>query len=235
MIHKLMKKLWHFMHPVAQEKEMMEKFKRETERSRRALQHLREQVAMRGCYSDLLKAVTDIAGQMAWEKDLENRYVLANHLHCERFFGLDTEEVCYDYLQGRTDAELIEELFLPLDVTNTFYEISGLSDNFTMERACQCYFLESIKLKDEELLFFVIKVPAYKDGKLQGTIGTAHDCTPVRSLVMSMLDARLSDDTAQVLYKGPDVFCYYLEPAEHACRVFTHMCPGAAKVNRASA
>ena len=164
MLGNIMKKIWQFVHPVAHEKELMDKFKRETERSRRAMQHLREQVAMRGCYSDLLKAVTDIAGQLAWEKDLENRYVLANHLHCERFFGLDTEEVCFDYLQGRTDAELIEELFLPKDVPNTFYEISGLSDNYTKEEGRQCYFLESIKLKNEELLFFVIKVPAIVDG-----------------------------------------------------------------------
>ena len=79
----------------------------------------------------------------------------------------------------------------------------------------------------EELLLFVIKVPVFTDGRLVGTIGTAHDCTKVAPLVWSMLDVRLEDGTAQKIQgkENNDVFCYYLEPAEHACWVFSHMCP----------
>jgi len=177
-------------------------------------------------YVSALSTLTESMGALVWTKGKDNRYLLANKLHCKSFFGFEGTTKCLDYIVGKTDTELIVDLFRGHDVQNTFGEICNLSDDYIKGKYLPLHFLEAGIVDGAEVLLYVVKTPQYdSDGNFSGSVGIGWDMTPQADFLVRELNRWIFDGKAVSLFHAPGVFCYAITPGAKQCKVFRHICP----------
>ena len=176
-------------------------------------------------YTSTLGLLTDAMQALVWKKDSKHRYLLANPLHCRKFFGFEKSRECLDYIVGKTDAFLIRSLFRDNDIQNTSGEICMMSDFHVMKNAEVTHYLEAGIVDGEEILLYVVKIPRFTDGVFTGTMGIAWDMTSQADFLMTQLQRWIYDDKVSRLYHEKNVFCYAIKPSLKKCMIFQHICP----------
>lgn len=176
-------------------------------------------------YSFLLKQTTESMKTLIWHKDKDHKYLLANPLHCESFFGLSPSIDCLEYIKGKTDKELIKECFINQNISNTLGDMCLLSDKYTASQQITSHFLEAGIIDDEEILLYLIKMPQFdKNKNFTGTIGIGWDLTDQSGNILNLLNRWKFDKSVIELYKQDCVFCYVINPKIHKCVIFNHLC-----------
>jgi len=174
-------------------------------------------------YSFLLNKVTDHMNTLVWHKDKNHKYLLANPLHCELFFGLDS--TCLENIEGRTDQDLIKKYYIDQNIQNTFGDICLLSDQYVVTQNTNCYFLEAGVIDGQEVLFYIIKAPQFdKDGQFIGTLGLGWDLTFKSGNIIQMVNRLKYDNSITILFEKDCVWCYALGANVLKCQIFNHPC-----------
>ena len=177
-------------------------------------------------YVSALSTLTESMGALVWTKDRDNNYLLANELHCKNFFGFDGTKECLEYIVGKTDTELIVDIYRDHGVENTFGEICNMSDDYIRGKDKPVHFLEAGVVDGTEVLLYVIKTPQYDStGYFTGSVGVGWDITPQADFLIQQLNKWIYEDNAVSLYHAPSVFCYAVTPDTKQCKVFRHFCP----------
>lgn len=176
-------------------------------------------------YASTLSDLTGAMGALVWKKDKDNKYCLANPLHCESFFGFPSTSDCLEAIKGRTDADLIASLFRLKGVENTFGEICLLSDEYTKKHKKVCHFLEAGVVDGGEVLLYAVKTPQIEKDEFVGTIGIAWDFTEHSAFMITMLNRWRQSNRVKKLHHSDKVFCYSIEPQVRKCGIFNHICP----------
>ena len=177
-------------------------------------------------YVSALSTLTESMGALVWTKDVDNNYLLANKLHCKSFFGFEGTTECLDYIVGKTDTELIVDLFRGYDIQNTFGEICNMSDDYIRDKTKPVHFLEAGIVEGTEVLLYVIKTPQFDSlGNFNGSVGIGWVMTSQADILVQQLNRWIYEDKAVSLYHAPSVFCYAISPSVKQCNVFKHICP----------
>ena len=149
-----------------------------------------------------LSLLTEAMDAMIWKKDKEHRYVLANPIHCESFFGFNTSYDCLQYIVGKTDAEMIDLNFYKIGVKNTFGSICFLSDKYVENTKKVTHFFEAGKVDKKEILLYVIKTPQFtNNGEFVGSIGMAWNMTDQSDFLLNQLNRWIYAKKAISLFK----------------------------------
>lgn len=163
---------------------------------------------------------------LMWKKDSEYRYLVANKLHCVSFFGIEGTYECIEYIKGKTDFELLTEIFAGNDLQNTFSNICSLSDKYTRAQKQQCHFIEAGVIDGEEFLFYSVKTPEFSpEGEYIGSLGNVADFSHSTGAFLSLLNQLIAEDKVEKLYLRGEVFCYAIKHGAQRCKIFNHVCP----------
>jgi len=177
-------------------------------------------------YVSTLSLLTEAMQALIWKKDKKHKYILANPLHCQKFFGFQGSKECLDYIIGKTDTYLIQSLFREHKVQNTFGEICMLSDDYTKCQKGITHFLEAGVVDGDEILLYTIKTPQFADDStFVGTIGMAWDMSSQSDFLVTQLKRWIYSKKATRLYHEKGVFCYAINPELKKCQIFHHICP----------
>jgi len=177
-------------------------------------------------YAAALAMLTDALEAMIWKKDADHRYTLANPTHCRAFFGFEGSTKCLQHVIGKTDNELLSEVFKDHGTENTFGCICLKSDEYCMTTDKRTHFLEAGVIDENEYLLYSIKTPQFdKSKKFIGTIGIAWDVTREAEFLLQRLDQWIIEEKVIKLHHADQVFSYALEPEAKTCSIFKHVCP----------
>jgi len=176
-------------------------------------------------YTHTLNTLTESMKAMIWSKDENNKYTLANPLHCSCFFGIDNTPECLEFIKGKTDLELINYSFHSKNIQNTFGQICVESDNYTRDKKIPCHFIEAGKVDDECVLLYIVKIPRYINNEYVGTLGMGWDFTEMSAFWIKQLNRWSYEGKTVEIYKEKDVFVYAIDPEVKKCDIFRHICP----------
>lgn len=177
-------------------------------------------------YASTLDSVTKAIGLLTWRKDKDHRYVFASPLHCYGFFGISAMPDCLAFIEGKTDVELITELYTNKGLQNSFGKMCMNSDEFARKNGGVCRFFGAGVVEGEQILLDVYKEPQYGDsGEFIGTIGSARDLSKLSAVFIGILNKWISKGDAKRLYSDDDVFAYVISPGVEDCDIFNHVCP----------
>lgn len=172
-------------------------------------------------YVSILDGVTESMKAMVWSKDKDHKYILANAIHCNSFFGFDTSNVCLEEIKGRSDQELLETYF----ESHPFSNICSISDDFVKNRGTICHFMEAAVVNNEQLLLYIIKIPIIENGEFKGTNGIAWDMSSLSEFLIKTLNSWIHEGKATLVVKEDQLFSYVVEPEQKKCDIFSHICP----------
>ena len=118
----------------------------------------------------LLQTMSDNMEALVWVKDIDNRYLFASKLLCDRLLGCTPEEAI-----GFSDEEIIKNN----NIKKCLYgDLRGLTDDITKDSLLSCRFYEVFECDNIEYWFDVKKSPLLDlGGKIIGTVGVAFDIT----------------------------------------------------------
>ena len=211
--------------PNHQAKELYQEIKDQKEKFHKLRKEYEESKHWNLEYSFLVKEATQSMNTLIWHKDKNHRYLLANPLHCQSFFQLDSTIDCLTYVKGKTDLELVKKCFHDQDIKNTFGDICLLSDEHTKQQKRKCHFIEAGIVDDEELLLYLIKIPQFdKDNHFVGSIGMGWNITEQSKRVLKSVNRWKFDGLVDILYNNDCSFCYSIVPDIHKCEIFNHLC-----------
>lgn len=137
----------------------------------------------------LFRNMADIVPDMIWAKDIDKKYIFANHSVCQILLGTeDTNEPI-----GKTDiyfATRQRNQHPENPLWHTFGEGSADSDVTTIETGDTCQFDEFGYVNGKFLYLDVIKTPIRNEkGEITGVVGTARDVTESRKAHMRLLES----------------------------------------------
>jgi PAS domain S-box-containing protein len=137
----------------------------------------------------LFRNMADIVPDMIWAKDIDKKYIFANHSVCVNLLGTDdnTEPI------GKTDmyfAAKQRNLHPENPIWHTFGEDCTNSDATTINAGETCQFDEFGYVKGKFLYLDVIKTPLRNEnGEITGVVGTARDVTESRKAHLRLLES----------------------------------------------
>lgn len=208
-----------------QSKELYEEIGEQRVRIRKLLEEIREEEVWRKEYSGALGNLTEAMQAGVWKKDAEHKYILANAVHCNLFFGYKDMRNCLSAILQRTDTELIDEQFRQQNIQNTFGELCMASDTHAATVKTPTHYIEAGIVAGVEVLLYCVKIPQFIKGEFQGTLGIGWDFSDQSKFVMQLLNRWIYDKKATELYRADKTFSYHIEPEQHQCKVFHHLCP----------
>ena len=221
-----------FLHPELKVAEFINVIKlqsKEIQEQRHNLKNLfqeyKEEERWRLQYTSALSLLTTSMQTMVWQKDVNNKYILANPTHCEKFFGFDGTLTCLKEILGKTDCELIKSMFHKRGIQNTFNKICYLSDKYVIEQNQIVHFFESGIVEGIEVLLYIVKIPQYEDDELIGTMGIGWNFENKKEYMKNILNRWKNNDEIIELYKDGKTFSYVVEPKINRCELFHHICP----------
>jgi hypothetical protein len=186
-------------------------------------------------YANALSAMTESLGAMVWEKDKEHRYIIANPLHCAKFFQFTDVEVCLELIKGYTDYEVATALNIEGSVNDTFAPVCGISDDFIskMDNVLPqpAHFLEIGTVASTKVALYVIKTPQFDAaGNFKGSVGIGWDFSEYHqssqyAVLQKFLTAGMCGGTVETIYSKDETASYFIKPAAHKCKLFNHLCP----------
>lgn len=177
-------------------------------------------------YYNMLNELTVDMDAAVWSKNANHEYIIANPIHCREFFGIDNTPDCLEYVRGKTDSRLIELIYKENGFKNTYEDICTLSDEYAKARKEPTHFLEAGYINEEQVLFYAIKYPKFKDDVFIGSNGIAWNFTDRASTVINMLNRWIYDNKVSTVFCKDDVFCHAINPTtEEQCDIFKHICP----------
>ncbi len=122
---------------------------------------------------NLIKLMSDTVPDLIWAKDLDDKYLFANKVICEKLLKCDTHENPL----GKTDL-FFSERERSRGYKHTFGEICVNSDEIVKSSQKPGRFLEDGFVRGEYLVLDVHKAPLFDEmGKLIGTVGAGRDVT----------------------------------------------------------
>ena len=137
----------------------------------------------------LFRNMADIVPDMIWAKDIDKKYIFANHSVCKNLLGTDdiNEPI------GKTDmffAARQRNQHPENPLWHTFGEGCADSDVTTIETGDTCQFDEFGYVNGKFLYLDVIKTPIRNEkGEITGVVGTARDVTESRKAHMRLLES----------------------------------------------
>jgi hypothetical protein len=178
-------------------------------------------------YSSVLGLLSESMQALIWKKDKNHKYLLANPLHCQSFFGFDGTPECLSFVVGKNDTELIKDIFRENGIQNTFGEMCTISDeHVSITPGEPVNYLEAGVVDGIEVLLYIIKTPQFSDsGEFVGSVGIGWDLTSQADFLVKQLNRWIYDGKAQKLYHNEKVFCYTIKPEAKKCQIFNHICP----------
>jgi PAS domain S-box-containing protein len=137
----------------------------------------------------LFRNVADIVPDMIWAKDIDKKYIFANHSVCQNLLGaVDTNEPI-----GKDDmffADRLRNSHPENPYWHTFGEGCADSDTTTIDSGVTCQFDEFGYVNGKFLYLDVIKTPIRNEkGEVTGVVGTARDVTESRKAHMRLLES----------------------------------------------
>jgi hypothetical protein len=212
--------------PEKEAKLLLTEVRLERTKTKKLVEEVKSLKSWLATYNTTLNELTNSIKALVWNKNADHKYILANHFHCESFFGFSGSIDCLKHIIGKTDKELLIETYSDRDIQNTFSDICLLSDNYTMDKSNSCHFFESGVVAGDLVLLYVVKIPQYsEDGKFSGTLGVGLDITHQRHIVMQQLTEWISGNKVSSLYHNSDTFVYTVLPSFQKCSIFDHICP----------
>lgn len=224
-LERLYDKVRCFLNPHIESKRLYEEIGQQRMKIKKLIEEYHELHEWSIRYIDVLDMITSSVNALIWKKDKDKKYLLANPLHCRVFYGMEGSMSCLNFLEGKTDVDLINLLYRNNGIENTFGEICLLSDGYTEEKNKLCHFIEGGIVDGNEVLLYVIKIPVHTNkGEFNGTIGLAWDITNHSKFILNQLQRWLYDDRAEQLYRTDNVFVYCFDPVVDTCSIFHHIC-----------
>lgn len=220
------KSIYNFLNPADASKKLYEEIKNHRTIIKNLMVEYKEEAKWRREYTGALSLLTESMDSFLWQKDKDNRYILANPLHCRSFFGFEGTKDCLIGILEKTDKELIKKYFLDYDIQNTFGETCLLSDEYVKDKKEIVHFMESGFVDGVKVLLYIIKIPKFQKGKLIGTMGIGWDFSERADFVEELLNKWINaDETHQLYHNRVDSYCYAVKPDLHRCQMFNHICP----------
>lgn len=137
----------------------------------------------------LFRNMADIVPDMIWAKDIDKKYIFANHSVCQKLLG--TEDINEPI--GKTDmyfAARQRNQHPENPMWHTFGEGCADSDTTTINSGVTCQFDEFGYVNGKFLYLDVIKTPIRNEkGEITGVVGTARDVTESRKAHMRLLES----------------------------------------------
>lgn len=221
-----------FLNPTNQTQALLKQTKAQTERVRGLLNEYHQMDTWQRGFFESVFLLTDELGVMFWRKDHYLRYIMSSPLYCKYFFGMGMELACLKYMEGKTDTELIKEIYHDNEIENTFEDVCVLSDQRTISRGVTCYFFEAGKINNQQILLYVTKIPLIEEGDFKGILGFAWDLSNHSTLIMEQLNRWIYSKVAKEIYMKGDRFVYELDPEIKHCDLFSHICPYPERSNK---
>ena len=184
-------------------------------------------------YSNMLNKLTEDMDAAVWSKNVKGEYIIANPIHCREFFGMDGSTDCLEYVRGKTDKELIKEIFKDRGFKNTYADICTLSDEYVRYCKNTTHFIEGGYINQDQVLFYVMKFPQFnEDGIFICTNGIAWNFTSKSATIINMLNRWIFDNKVNTVFCKDDVFCHALnKETQGECDIFKHICPNPEKLH----
>lgn len=137
----------------------------------------------------LFRNMADIVPDMIWAKDIDKKYIFANHSVCQNLLGaVDTNEPI-----GKDDmffADRLRNSHPENPYWHTFGEGCADSDTTTIDSGITCQFDEFGYVNGKFLYLDVIKTPIRNEkGEVTGVVGTARDVTESRKAHLRLLES----------------------------------------------
>lgn len=122
-------------------------------------------------HKNIVQVIGETIPDMLWLKDVEGKYMYANHaIRCGLLFSSTPI--------GKTDKELSLAAKARFGSKNhTFGEVCGNSDKVVLDNLKSQRFLEHGRIKGKMVYLEVHKAPFYMDGELAGVAGVGRDMT----------------------------------------------------------
>jgi len=154
---------------------------------------------------------------MVWHKDQNRKYITANTKYCKKFLGLNSSYNCLDYINMKTDTQVINDI----GRENTFVNTCHTSDQYVEDQKRIVHFIEAGKIDNKEKVFYVVKNPIYNEKQeFCGTTGVAWDITNRSEFIMTNLRRWLYDNNAKEVFDNTDAFTYEVQPKIKSCEIF---------------
>jgi len=214
-----------YINPTTQTKKLLHETEKQKNRLHSLLKQYQETEGWKRYFNETIFTMTSKMGIMFWRKDKDFRYVLSSPLYCRDFFNLGMELECMKYLEGKTDEELIKDIYTDSGITNTFQDICYVSDEHVKKTRNKTHFFEAGILHNSQLLLYVVKVPLFEEGKFDGILGAAWDFSSHSLIMINQLNRWIYDGLAIDIKVKEDSFVYELKPETHQCDIFSCICP----------
>lgn len=214
-----------FLDPISESKKLLEEIEGQKVRMEQLKKEFIDTQYWKLQYTSLLNTITESMEALVWCKDEFNQYTLANPNHCSEFFNLSYDQECLDYIKGKTDIELITDIYRNNNINNTFGEICGLTDDYTIQEGKMCHFFEAGVVDQEAILLYIIKIPQYENGKIKGTVGIGWNFSDQSEFIMRHLQRWDYENKVNELHKSDCVFAYKVRIETKRCDIFNHFCP----------
>lgn len=118
----------------------------------------------------ILEGIITAAAGYVWLKDFEGRYIFCDHVFCQDFFGLGSNDC---EVIGFSDCDLIEA-YRVHSGRHDFGDMCVETDSITRDYGVPCHFIEFGVVGDGLFVLDVIKTPLFDDsGRYEGCVGFA--------------------------------------------------------------
>jgi len=215
-----------FINPQRMMGDLHEKLEQQDLRIKKLRYDYKKEADWRIKYAAALGALTDSMQAMVWQKDKDHRYILANKIHCVNFLGFSSDQICMESILGKTDLELINQLYISRGEENTFGKLCTFTDNYAEKNGSVSHFIEAGSINGESILLYVVKSPEFDRRKNYiGSLGMGWDFTSQSEFMVEQLNRWIYSNKVEKVYKDKDVFAYALEPSIRRCDIFNHVCP----------
>ena len=173
-------------------------------------------------FSSILEGLSTSMEALIWSKDKNHKYIVANARLCNYLFDEEVStDDCLVMVKGKTYTELLENCYND----HILYRLGLLSDEYTREEKKACHFIEAVCIDEKEILFYIIKIPQYLDGRFNGTYAIAWDITSKSEFVTELLNRWIYDEKITEVYLCKNQFSYAINPKIKQCPIFHHICP----------